>query len=214
MRAAARSGIAVSVATTRDPESFASDAAAIGAQIIPTTLAEAAKAGVVFLAVRFESHADVRVRFPTGTENHHRRDQCLRRASRNIGRTTLIQVRCAGLPWCPRGASPPEPRRVLEGGQTRCSKFGASVGQSHELMYASKTLCGAAMSTSLGERQNVRAITSAPYGVARLTPDWLRLALQFCDSRARSRIHRLMPGLVASGFVDPRCLAHAGAHAD
>ena len=58
-KAFARSGIAVSVATRRDPESFASDAAAIGAQIIPTTLAEAAKADVVFLAVRFESHADV-----------------------------------------------------------------------------------------------------------------------------------------------------------
>jgi predicted dinucleotide-binding enzyme len=58
-KAFARSGIAVSVATTRDPESFASDAAAIGPQISPTTLAEAAKADVVFLAVRFESHADV-----------------------------------------------------------------------------------------------------------------------------------------------------------
>ncbi len=58
-KAFARSGIAVSVATTRDPESFASDAAAIGAQIVPTTLAEAAKADVVFLAVRFESHAEV-----------------------------------------------------------------------------------------------------------------------------------------------------------
>ena len=58
-KAFARSGITVSVATTRDPESFASDAAAIGPQIIPTTLAEAAKADVVFLAVRFESHADV-----------------------------------------------------------------------------------------------------------------------------------------------------------
>jgi len=58
-KAFARSGIAVSVATTRDPESFASDAAAIGGQIIPTTLAEAIKADIVFLAVRFESHADV-----------------------------------------------------------------------------------------------------------------------------------------------------------
>jgi predicted dinucleotide-binding enzyme len=58
-KAFARSGIAVSVATTRDPASFASDAAAIGPQISPTTLAEAAKADVVFLAVRFESHADV-----------------------------------------------------------------------------------------------------------------------------------------------------------
>ena len=58
-KAFARSGIEVSVATTRDPESFASDAAAIGPEIIPTTLAEAVEADVVFLAVRFESHADV-----------------------------------------------------------------------------------------------------------------------------------------------------------
>jgi 8-hydroxy-5-deazaflavin:NADPH oxidoreductase len=58
-RAFARSGIEVSVATTRDPESFAPDAAAIGPEIIPTTLAEAIEADVVFLAVRFESHGDV-----------------------------------------------------------------------------------------------------------------------------------------------------------
>lgn len=58
-KAFARSGVAVSVATTRDPESFASDAATIGPQISPATLAEAAKADVVFLAVRFESHAGV-----------------------------------------------------------------------------------------------------------------------------------------------------------
>src|SRR5882762_11707701 len=58
-RAFARNGIEVSVATTRDPESFASDAAAIGPTIIPTTLAEAVKAEVIFLAVRFESHRDV-----------------------------------------------------------------------------------------------------------------------------------------------------------
>ena len=58
-KAFARSGIEVSVATTRDPESFASDAAAIGPEIIPTTLAEAVEADVVFLAVRFESHGDV-----------------------------------------------------------------------------------------------------------------------------------------------------------
>jgi predicted dinucleotide-binding enzyme len=45
----------VSVATTRDPESFASDAAAIGPEIIPKTLAEAVKADIVFLAVRFEN---------------------------------------------------------------------------------------------------------------------------------------------------------------
>ncbi|CAN5440413.1 NADPH-dependent F420 reductase [soil metagenome] len=58
-KAFARSGIDVSVATTRHPESFAADAAAIGSQIIPTTLDEAMKADIVFLAVRFESHADV-----------------------------------------------------------------------------------------------------------------------------------------------------------
>ena len=61
----ARSGIQVSVATTRDPESFASAAAAIGPQIIPTTLAEAVKADVIFLAVRFESHPDVAKALPT-----------------------------------------------------------------------------------------------------------------------------------------------------
>src|SRR3546814_6852712 len=40
-RAFARRGIEISVATTRDPESFASAAAAIGPGIIPKTLAEA-----------------------------------------------------------------------------------------------------------------------------------------------------------------------------
>jgi hypothetical protein len=58
-KAFARSGIEVSVATTRDPESFAPAAAAIGDQVIPATLAEAAEADIVFLAVRFESHQDV-----------------------------------------------------------------------------------------------------------------------------------------------------------
>src|SRR5258708_32127351 len=58
-RAFARSGIEVSVATTRDPESFTSAAAAIGPKIIPKKLAEAVKADIVFLAVRFESHRDV-----------------------------------------------------------------------------------------------------------------------------------------------------------
>jgi hypothetical protein len=64
-RAFSRSGIEVSVATTRDPESFASDAAAIGPQIIPATLAEAVEADVIFLAVRFESHKDVAKALPT-----------------------------------------------------------------------------------------------------------------------------------------------------
>ena len=63
-KAFARSGIEVSVATTRDPESFASAAAAIGPEIIPTTLGEAVKADIVFLAVRFESHPDVAKALP------------------------------------------------------------------------------------------------------------------------------------------------------
>jgi predicted dinucleotide-binding enzyme len=58
-KAFARSGIEVSVATTREPETFASDAAAIGPGIIPKTLAEAVKADTIFLAVRFESHPEV-----------------------------------------------------------------------------------------------------------------------------------------------------------
>jgi predicted dinucleotide-binding enzyme len=64
-RAFARNGIAVSVATTRDPKSIASDAAAIGPGIVPKTLADAVKADVVFLAVRFEQHPDVAKALPT-----------------------------------------------------------------------------------------------------------------------------------------------------
>ena len=64
-KAFARNGIEVSVATTRDPKSFASDGAAIGPGIIPTTLAEAVKADVIFLAVRFESHLDVAKALPS-----------------------------------------------------------------------------------------------------------------------------------------------------
>jgi hypothetical protein len=58
-RAFARSGIEVSVATTRDPESFAAAAAAIGPTIIPRKLVDAVRADIIFLAVRFESHRDV-----------------------------------------------------------------------------------------------------------------------------------------------------------
>jgi 8-hydroxy-5-deazaflavin:NADPH oxidoreductase len=58
-RAFARNGIEVSVATTRDPGSFASDAAAIGPTIIPKTLAKAVEADIIFLAVRFEAHPEV-----------------------------------------------------------------------------------------------------------------------------------------------------------
>ena len=60
----ARRGIEVSVATRRDPQNFASAAAAIGPEIIPTTLTEAVKANIIFLAVRFESHPDVAKALP------------------------------------------------------------------------------------------------------------------------------------------------------
>lgn len=63
-RAFARKGIEVAVATTRDPESFAADAAAIGPTIIPQTLAEALKADIIFLALRFESHPEVAKALP------------------------------------------------------------------------------------------------------------------------------------------------------
>ena len=58
-KAFARKGVEVSVASTRDPHSFAADAAAIGPKVLPKTLVEAAKADVIFLAVRFEAHPDV-----------------------------------------------------------------------------------------------------------------------------------------------------------
>jgi predicted dinucleotide-binding enzyme len=58
-KAFARNGLEVSVATTRHPASFASAAAAIGPTIIPKTLAEAVKADVLFLAVRFEAAPEV-----------------------------------------------------------------------------------------------------------------------------------------------------------
>ena len=64
-KAFARKGIEVSVATTRDPESFAADAAAIGPTITPKTLAEAVEADIVFLAVRYESHRDVAKALPS-----------------------------------------------------------------------------------------------------------------------------------------------------
>ncbi|QJI39492.1 NADPH-dependent F420 reductase [Pseudomonas sp. ADAK2] len=64
-KAFVRNGIEVAVATTRDPESFASAAAAIGPQIIPQKLADAVKADIVFLAVRFESYPDVAKALPT-----------------------------------------------------------------------------------------------------------------------------------------------------
>ena len=63
-KAFARNGIEVSVATTRDPESFVATAAAIGRDIIPKKLAEAVKADIVFFAVHFESHRDVAKALP------------------------------------------------------------------------------------------------------------------------------------------------------
>lgn len=63
-KAFARNGIEVSVATTREPGSFAAAAAAIGPTILPQTLAEAAKGDIVFLAVRFESHQEVAKSLP------------------------------------------------------------------------------------------------------------------------------------------------------
>ncbi|HEF5873672.1 TPA: NADPH-dependent F420 reductase [Burkholderia cenocepacia] len=66
-RAFARNGIDVAVAATRDPASFAADAAALGPTIVPTTLAEAVKADIIFLAVRFESHAAVAEALPDWT---------------------------------------------------------------------------------------------------------------------------------------------------
>jgi predicted dinucleotide-binding enzyme len=64
-RAFARSGIDVSVATARAPESLASAAAAIGSGIAPKTLAEAVKADIIFLAVRFQQHPDVAKALPS-----------------------------------------------------------------------------------------------------------------------------------------------------
>jgi 8-hydroxy-5-deazaflavin:NADPH oxidoreductase len=64
-KAFARKGIEVSVATTRDPASFAPDAAAIGPTIIPKTLAEAVKADIIFLAIRFESYPEVAKALPS-----------------------------------------------------------------------------------------------------------------------------------------------------
>ncbi len=80
-RAFARNGIEVSVATTRDPESFASAAAAIGPTIIPKKLADAVKADIVFLAVRFEVAPGCREgAVHLAGQDDRRCDQCLRRA--------------------------------------------------------------------------------------------------------------------------------------
>lgn len=64
-KAFARKGIEVFVATTRNPDSYAADAAAIGPLVIPKTLVEALTADIIFLAVRFESHREVAKVLPT-----------------------------------------------------------------------------------------------------------------------------------------------------
>ncbi|SNB62028.1 hypothetical protein SAMN07250955_10316 [Arboricoccus pini] len=64
-KAFTRKGIEVSVATTRDPESFAAEAAAIGPKVIAGTLAEAVGADIIFLAVRFESYRVIAKALPT-----------------------------------------------------------------------------------------------------------------------------------------------------
>lgn len=60
----ARNSIPVLVAATRAPESFASGAKAIGPDVTAATVADAVKADIIFLAVRFEAHADVAKALP------------------------------------------------------------------------------------------------------------------------------------------------------
>jgi predicted dinucleotide-binding enzyme len=57
-KAFARKDIEVSVATPRDPAIVSADAAAIGPNIVPKTLAEAVKADIVFWPSVFEAHPD------------------------------------------------------------------------------------------------------------------------------------------------------------
>lgn len=58
-RAFARNNIEVSVASRRPPEALLPQAQAIGSKVVPTTLQEALKADVIFLAVLFEGHREV-----------------------------------------------------------------------------------------------------------------------------------------------------------
>ncbi|ESX18836.1 hypothetical protein X766_11225 [Mesorhizobium sp. LSJC255A00] len=99
-KAFARNGIEVSVATTRDPESFAADAAAIGPTIIPKKLAEAIKADIIFLAVRFEAHPDLAKALPTWQgKTIIDVTNAYGVPPEELGRTTFFQVHCAGLLW-------------------------------------------------------------------------------------------------------------------
>src|SRR5690554_188202 len=58
-RAFARNNIEVAVASRRPPEALAPLAQAIGPTVVPTSLQEAIKADVIFLAVLFEGHQEV-----------------------------------------------------------------------------------------------------------------------------------------------------------
>jgi predicted dinucleotide-binding enzyme len=80
-KAFARKGIELSVATTRDPESFASEATAIGPQILPTTLTDAVEADVIFLAVPFEAPGGREGAAPLAGQDDRRCDQCLWRTA-------------------------------------------------------------------------------------------------------------------------------------
>lgn len=60
----ARNNIEVSVASRRPPEALLPRAQAIGPTVIPTTLREALKADVIFLAVLFEGHREVAKALP------------------------------------------------------------------------------------------------------------------------------------------------------
>lgn len=58
-RAFARKNIEVAVASRRPPEALAPQAQAIGSTVVPTTLQEAIKADIIFLAVPFGEHREV-----------------------------------------------------------------------------------------------------------------------------------------------------------
>ena len=63
-RAFARSNIDVAVASRRTPEALLPQAQAIGPTVTPTTLQDALKADVIFLAVLFEGHRDIAKALP------------------------------------------------------------------------------------------------------------------------------------------------------
>ena len=64
-RAFARNNIDVSVASRKPPEALLPQAQAIGPRVVPTTLQEALKADVIFLAVLFEGHTEVAKQLPS-----------------------------------------------------------------------------------------------------------------------------------------------------